>query len=180
MFRPLISLIALLGLAGTAQAAYVPATWSDSIGTDVYLGAGQSLQYSHDITSAGFNVGSDIVTNFLLTIDLFDDKNDKWYELEAAFIDLPGYIGDGFATSFTFGDDAYAGWSIAGLFELNLLGTLTVTITSIYGDFMFGGSDLVANGYAASVPEPSTLGLLGIGLLGIAAASARRRKASRH
>ena len=74
--------------------------------------------------------------------------------------------------------DAEAGWSIAGLFELNLLGSLHVTITALTGDFMFGGSHLVADGYTNNVPEPSTIALLCIGLLGIAA-GARRRKANR-
>lgn len=82
--RSLISLVALAGLAGTAQAAYVPATWSDTydVGTGVYIGSGQSYGYWHDITSDGFNVGSDLVDNFKLSIGLFDDVNDKWYDLE--------------------------------------------------------------------------------------------------
>lgn len=175
--RALISLVALVGFAGAAQAAYVPATWSDNVAGSTYVSNGGSHSYSHDLTGAGFNVGSDLVTDFVLSIDLFDDKRDGWFELEAAIVDIPGIIGDKLV--FNFGNDAYTGWSVAGLLELNAFGTLSVTITSLFGDFVFGGSDLVANGYAktTSVPEPSTLALLGLGLLGVAAGA--RRKAAR-
>lgn len=176
--RALFSLVALLGLAGTANAAYVPATWTDdySVGTGVLVGgvAPSSYSYFHDITLDGFNIGSDLVTDFVLTIDLYDDSQRD--SLEIAFVDIPGLLGDTFWSSFSTGD-VEAGWSIAGLFELNLLGTLTVTITAITGDFMFGGSHLVADGYT-TVPEPSTIALLGIGLLGIAAGARRRKAAS--
>ncbi len=84
---------------------------------------------------------------------------------------MPG----GAFTSFNLGSEVNA-WSLAGLFEPNAYGTLTVTITSLTGDFPFGGSELVANGFARNVPEPSTLALLGLGLIGIAV-GARRRKA---
>jgi hypothetical protein len=82
---------------------------------------------------------------------------------------------------FNFGNDAYSGWSVAGLLELNSLGSLSVTITSLFGDFVFGGSHLVANGLAStgpatSVPEPSTLALLGLGLLGIAVGARRKAR----
>ena len=96
---------------------------------------------------------------------------------ELAYVDLPGALGDGFVTNFGVSGEEFGGWSILGLLQLNTLGTLTVTISSIMGDFNLTGSTLTATGLAnvASVPEPGALGLLGIGLMGMAF-SMRRRK----
>lgn len=184
MVRQLKLLLGLLafGFTGTASASYVSATWEDNydVGTGILISDGDSYEYFHDLTLDGFNVGQDLVTDFLLSIDLYDDGD---WKLEVASVDLPGLLSDRWVSSFNFGEGAYeGGWSIIGLIELNLLGSLTVTISSLYGDFIFGGSDLVAHGYTRggtqSVPEPGTLGMLGVGLLGIALA-ARRRKGPR-
>jgi hypothetical protein len=177
--RTFFSLIALAALTGTAQAAFVPATWMDDYVTNQEVSVGSPAEYFHDITFDGFNVGHDLVTDFLLTIDLYDDESDKRFEGELAFVDIPGVLGDRFVSNFQFGDGAYAGASLVGIFELNLLGQLSVTVSSLYGDFVLTGSHLVANGLqqVASVPEPGTLGLLGLGLLGIAAGTRRRSSA---
>ena len=174
--RTLFSLIAVAAVSGTAQAAFVPATWTDDYITNTPVSPGSPAEYFHDITFGGFNPGSDLVTSFQLTIDLYSNATSRWFQ-GLAFVDA------GFGTTnplvFSFGDSAYQGTSLLGLFTLNLEGLLDVTVSSIIGDFDLTGSHLVANGFqrVASVPEPGTLALLGLGLLGIAAGV--RRKAAR-
>lgn len=179
--RALLSLVAVVGLAGTANAAFVPTTWTDDYDGPARLLGGSgpsSFSYQHDITGAGFQVGSDLVTSFLLTIDLRDDQFGDGSEI--AYIDVPGIFSDAIVSTFSYVNNEFqGGLSIAGLFELNLWGTLSVTITALRGDFLFLDSTLVANGFTSSsstrVPEPSTLALLGLGLLGVAFGANRRR-----
>jgi len=182
--RALISLVALVGFAGAAQAAYIPATWTDDVPGNRNISPGHSYSYTHNLNDNGFNVGSDFIESFSLSIDLFDD-GDRWSE--KAFVDIPGVLGD--RVVLDFGNNAYNGWSVVGWAELNLFGTLSVTISSVCnildwscGDFVFGGSHLVANGWtkggSTSVPEPSSVALLGLGLLGMAVGA--RRKARRN
>ena len=175
--RTLFSLIAVAAVSGTAQAAFVPATWTDDYITDQVVSPGSPAEYFHDITFDGFKPGSDLVTSFLLTIDLYSNSASRWFQ-GIAVVDA------GFGTTnplvFSFGDSAYKGISLLGLFSLNLEGLLDVSVSSLIGEFELTGSHLVAKGYqsVASVPEPGTLALLGLGLLGIAAGV--RRKATRN
>jgi hypothetical protein len=56
-------------------------------------------------------------------------------------------------------------------------GRLNVRVKSAEGDFWFKKSRLTVTGTPRQVPEPATLSLLGVGLLGIAALRRPRRRA---
>lgn len=167
------------GFASAANAAYIPATWTDTAPVGgTYIGNGQSYTYTHNLNDNGFRPLNDLITSFNLSINLADDQRNDSFEL--AFIDLPGITGDAFVTNFGLAGQEYGGFSILGLLQLNALGTLTVTISSIMGDFNLVGSVLTAQGLSNStnVPEPGALGLLGIGLVGIALSKRRRKTAA--
>jgi hypothetical protein len=175
--RFFVLVLLAVGFSTAARADYIPATWTDNlnVGSGVYIGNGRSYTYEHNVNDNGFQPFNDVITNFHLSINLADDTR-SWELLpELAFVSLPG--SGGFVTNFGASGEEFGGWSLLGLLQLNTLGTLTVTISSIMGDFNLVGSTLTANGVSnvASVPEPGALGLLGIGLMGMAF-SMRRRK----
>jgi PEP-CTERM motif len=178
--KKLLALVVLtLGFAASAQADYIPASWTDTVtftGSQggVYLGSYASYPYTHNLTDNGFRPLYDVITSFALNINLKDDSG--YDAVETAYIDIPGATGDSYVYNFGLSGAEYGGWSIAGVLQLNLLGTLSVTISSITGDFILQNSTLVARGYA-NVPEPGVLGLLGIGLLGMALSMRRRKSA---
>lgn len=184
MKRFFVLVLLAMGFATAARADYIPATWIDTapVGSGVYIGNQDSYTYTHDLRDNGFRPLNDIITSFHLSIDLADDSSSWRDGLEFASVDLPGALGDApLIWSFGGSGAEYGGWSILGLLQLNVLGTLTVTISSLYGDFNLVGSSLSAAGFAnvpnASVPEPGALGLLGVGLMGMALSMRRRQLA---
>lgn len=140
---------------------------------DVFLSAANpSYSFTHDITDDGFNPATDVLDFALLSIFIRDDSDVFAAEYGHAVI-------DGVSTPSTEVDTTVYflfGGSFSILSSLQADGKLVVDIVRESGDFYFEGSSVVARGErTASVPEPATLTLVGLGMIGAAALSRRRR-----
>lgn len=132
-----------------------------------------SHSYSHNINDQGFTLGS--AESATLAIEIYDDAAchkimcaDEWFPevLMVVVEDLDFDTG-----GITFGD-FFGGLEIEALIALNSDGYLDVTVSSLWGDFMMGDSTLSV--VTSKVPEPGTIGLMLVGMLGLGMA---RRKA---
>lgn len=155
---------------GVANAA--PMDWQDDeTFSAVLMTQGQSMVYSH--TLENFTPGLDSISSYYLTFDLWDDKNDRPFEIETVVFSQPGALLD--SAFFNLSGTEQAGWTAEGRWQLNNTGSLTVAITSLLGDFYFGGSTLTAHGDKKSVPEPGTLALFGAALVGFGLMRRKRK-----
>ena len=126
------------------------------------------FSFSHDLTDVGFNYDLDTISSYKLTLSMHNDKG----MVDYVTIDQPGLFNDTTTLLLNWTvATVNTGTSVEGLWSLNDDGTLAITVKSIFGSFFLDSSQLVAEGtqgQSSNVPEPASIALLAVGLIGIA------------
>jgi hypothetical protein len=165
-------------LLGTTFTLSAHAIIVDAVTQNVLLETGDSYVYTHDVNDDGFDLGSAVGGTIEISII---DSVGGWDEFlpEVILITIDDFDFDTGGLSVSFSDQLFNNdLEVNALATINATGLLDVTITSLFGDFFVGHSVLTV--VTSSVPEPSALGLLGLGLLALGAARRRNRSDPSH
>ncbi len=173
----------ILGFGALAAVHATPITFTDIVNpsNDVKITDGGQVEtytYIHNIIDNGFNSATDLISSADIDISLGDDESDSWFfgATETVRIRLDNVTqGSAFEVN-------------TGIYTFNVMtqflqtdGTLTVSLEAVSGDFNFRESrlDVYANRTApvAAVPEPGSMALMGLGMLGLGFAARRKIKA---
>lgn len=171
----------ILGFGALAAVHATPVTFSDvwNPADDVKITDGGAIYtFTHNINDNGFNSATDLITSADIDISLRDDEGDIWWlggSEETVRIRLDNVTqGNAFEVN-----TAVYSFNVMTQF-LQTDGSLVVTLEARSGDFYFKDSrlDVKADRTApvAAVPEPGSMALMGLGMLGLGFAARRKIK----
>ncbi len=169
-------MLMMIGMTGIVSATSI--TYTDVYEADhQYMrgslwGADDSVSWTFDITDDGFDAATQDVISADMVLNFQDDRGrrrkfDFFWEFARLEVGT-----NSFRWEVDSGDRSFA---LSSLVTLSDTGRVDVTLTALLGDFYFNSATLTAEAIAP-IPEPATLLLMGIGLVGIA--GFRRRKRS--
>jgi hypothetical protein len=165
----------VFGMVGVAGAITITDTYNAGH-TLLRSWSRDSKTWEHNINDDGFIQGTHEVTSAAITLWLQDDGG-CWDFWEVASLNIGT---NRFRWEVDTGEISF---NVASLISLTATGTINATLTATWGDFYFNSATLRADvidpsgddgGGTAPVPEPSTMLLMGTGLLGLVAYGRKR------